>query len=328
MSWRAALTSCVVTDRDDHGRFLATGKDFLDLLNRLSTNAVADLAAGDGAVTVVTSPKGRIVQRLFVHHAGDDGVLCTTGPGRVPGVLDHFRRFTFGEDTGLADVSEARSWVALVGPRSREAIGAVGLEVPEPRKLTRGDLDGHPVWVLGQDGVSDEGVSVLAPSGHRDAVRVALESAARSVGGGPAGDAVMTAWRIARGHGADGTEYNENHNPLEAGLLDAVAFDKGCYVGQEVVARLNTYDKVARRLTGMTLPPGTPPPPTGTRLFSDGRDAGTMTSACVPPEEDAAIALAFVRKEFLDPGTALHVSEPSASVVAKVVALPMALPTP
>lgn len=323
MNWRTALTACVVTDRHRYGRILATGKDFPDLLNRLSTNAVGDLAAGSGAVTVVTSPKGRIVQRLFVHHRANGDMLCTTGPGRVPGTLEHFRRFTFAEETGLSDVTRDRSQIAVIGPLARDVLVSAGLPAPPPLGWAAGELAGLPVEVLGQDGVSDEGVSVLSDADARDAVWGALTEAARSVGGGPADDAILEAWRIARGHGEDGAEFNLEHNPLEAGLMDAVSFDKGCYVGQEVVARLRTYDKVARRLVGWRKPAATEAPAVSTELFHDGRVVGGVTSAVVPPGEESAFGLAYVRKDFASAGTRMRLADPASPDEVEVVDLPM-----
>ena len=105
---RAALERCALADRSILPRILATGPDLLDLLHRLSTNAVKDLEPGEGRATVLTTPKGRIAHRLAVHRLPDAGVLLVGGTGGAGAVLEHFRRFTFAEQLGLSDVTD--SW--------------------------------------------------------------------------------------------------------------------------------------------------------------------------------------------------------------------------
>jgi folate-binding protein YgfZ len=135
---------------------------------------------------------------------------------------------------------------------------------------------------------------VLVAEGSANAVWEALLAAARETGGMPAGDAALEAQRILRGLGASGHELTEDHNPLEAGLRDAVSFTKGCYVGQEVVARLENYDKVVRSLAGIEFVPGEGPAP-GDALFIEGREIGRVTSAIAPAGLGRGVGLAFVK---------------------------------
>ena len=115
----AAQASCAVADRSDLARLGADGPDFLDLLQRLSTGDVRRLAVGEGAATVLTPVKGRIVDRLLVHRVREDRVLVVGSPGRSATVLAHLARFTFAERTGLSDVTEGTVQLALLGPRAR-----------------------------------------------------------------------------------------------------------------------------------------------------------------------------------------------------------------
>jgi folate-binding protein YgfZ len=137
----------------------------------------------------------------------------------------------------------------------------------------------------------------------------------------PAGDRAVEAWRILRGLPDNGSELTEERNPLEAGLWDAVSFSKGCYVGQEVVARLNTYDKVTRDLRGLTFPEGVEPPERGAPLLAGPRRVGEITSALRPPGRPGAVALGFVKREHSDPGTRLDAGG-DGGVRATVVELP------
>ena len=135
----------------------------------------------------------------------------------------------------------------------------------------------------------------------------------------------MQSQRILLGLPADGHELTEDHNPLEAGLRDAVSFDKGCYVGQEVVARLQNYDKVARSIWGLWLPAGESPPEIGTPLLLGERQVGAITSATLPPGFERPVALAYVKCRHAAAGLELRVGSPS-STRATLVELPFQLP--
>ena len=112
-------------------------------------------------------------------------------------------------------------------------------------------------------------------------------------------------WRILLGLPISGHELTEDHNPLEAGLRDAVCFDKGCYVGQEVVARLNTYDKVSRTLVGLTLPDGSTPPATDVSIYFRQDEVGRVTSSTVPPGWSHPVALAYLKRRIAEAGIEL-----------------------
>ncbi|HKQ62979.1 MAG TPA: glycine cleavage T C-terminal barrel domain-containing protein, partial [Candidatus Polarisedimenticolaceae bacterium] len=131
----------------------------------------------------------------------------------------------------------------------------------------------------------------------------------------------LECWRVLRGVPAAGAELNEEHNPLEAGLWDAVSFDKGCYVGQEVVARLRTYDKVARRLVGLEFAAGTLPPERGTPLFDAGREVGSVTSALRLPG-GRTIALGYVKPRQVELEQEVRAADAEGGPIARLVALP------
>jgi folate-binding protein YgfZ len=294
---RAALAACALADRSNLGRAIALGRDVLDLLHRLSTADLKAVGPGYGKPTVLTSPKGRIVARLFVHHLGPEGILLVGGPGSIPGVQAHVGRYTFREDVRWTDATDSWSQFAILGPRCRDAAAAAGLPLPEPHGATEGTLGGGPVWVLGENGSSADGLSVVLPAAQAAAGWETLSRAVAEAGGRAAGDDAVEAWRVLQGWPTNGHELTEEHNPLEAGLRDAVSFTKGCYVGQEVVARLQSRDKVARSLAGFVLTEGTGAPPVGTPVFLDDRSVGTVTSSLVPPGRRAPVAIAYLKRE-------------------------------
>ncbi len=294
---RAALSTCALAERSDLGRAIGAGRDTLDLLHRLGTADLAGLPPGGGRPTVLTSPKGRIVARLFVHHLGADGVLVVDGPGSTPAVLAHVGRYTFREDARWTDLTDSWSHLAILGPRCRDVARAAGLPVPAPHGALPGAIAGIAAHVLGEDGSSPEGLSIALPSAYAASAWDALSRAVAAAGGRAAGDQAVEAWRVLRGWPAAGHELTGDHNPLEAGLRDAVSFTKGCYVGQEVVARLESRDKVARSLVGFVLPAGAAVPPAGTPVLLDDRAVGEVTSSLVPPGRRAPVAIAYLKRD-------------------------------
>ena len=297
-----AKTSCAVADRSSLGRLVATGPDLLGLLHRLSTGDVKNLKPGEGRETVVTTAKGRIVERVFVHHLGDDGVLLVTGPGGAPRVQAHLQRFTFAENTGLTDVTAGTFAVTLFGPRWAEAADAVGIPKLAPYGSATSTVATVRVHAVGTNGFDANGILVVGPIDGASRVRQVLVDAAAAVGGGAIDADTLEAWRMLSGLPAPGLELTEDYNPLEAGLTSAVSFTKGCYVGQEVVARLNTYGKVSRKLVVLELPPGSPVPALGAPVLRDGSVIGTVTSAMLPPGRSRPVALAYVKSRELPAG--------------------------
>lgn len=319
---RSAFESCVLGDRSDLARLRATGPDFLDLLHRLSTADLRGLAPGEGRPTVLTSNKGRIVERLLVHHLGPDGVLAVAGAGNGPRIVEHLRRYTLGESTGLADIGGAsRQWV-LLGPRAAQALAAAGLEPPAPYGARAAEVAGRAVHVLGGDGLSAAGFSVVVEARAAESVGAALEQAVVQAGGSSARREVLEAFRVLRGIPAAGHELTEERNPLEAGLWDAVSFDKGCYVGQEVVARLRTYDKVSRALVGLDFCAVERLPEVGSDLLVEGRPVGTLTSVVRAPGRERPVGLGFVKRREQPSDGKVQVGAGEGAPPARIVELP------
>ena len=259
---------------------------------------------------MLTSAKGRIVERLFVHHAGERGVLSVGGSGAGPRVVEHLTRFTFAEQTGLEDATEKTFQLALIGPAAEEALQSLGIEAPEPFQTREASAAGVELLVLGQDGSSGDGFSLV---GESDSKKDVWDKFAAEVQ--PAGAEALEAWRILRGLPGAGHELTEQHNPLEAGLWDAVDFDKGCYVGQEVVARLRTYDKVSRAIVGLELPGTGELPEPGAKLFDGERPVGELTSAAALPGTERRIGLAYIKKRDLREAMELRLGDGRARVV-------------
>ena len=283
---------------------MATGPDLLGLLHRLSTGDVKGLSPGQGRETVVTSPKGRIVERLFVAHFGADGVFLLAGPGGARRVLAHLKKFTFAEKTGLTDVTEDTCAFALIGPKWAEASRLAGIPELSPCGSAALSLEGMSVHAVRTNGFDTNGVVVIGRRQDARPIGDTLANAAERLGGGVIDSYALEAWRILSGLPAADHELTEQFNPLEAGLREAVSFAKGCYVGQEVVARLNTYGKVSRTLVVLELQPGAPVPALGASIVQNGGTIGAVTSAILPPGHQSPVVLGYVKTRELATGGA------------------------
>ncbi len=326
----AARRDVVLYDRSDAGRLRMTGADVQDLLHRLSTQDLRGLHPGGGAATVLTSDKGRILDLLTVLRFPDH-LLLLTAPGNQGTVAQWIEKYTITEDAQTTDVTAATALLHCFGPKAAALAQAAGLPALgglPPLHHAQAAIGGAGVTMIRTPGPSGDGFSLLlAGRAQAPAVRAALASAGRALGLREVGPGACDVLRIEAGLPAFGHEMDERFNPLEAGLRPHVSFNKGCYIGQEVVARLDTYQKVQRSLVGLLLP-GEALPKEGSPLLANGREAGMVTSAAWSPGLRRAIALAYVRNTYAKPGSRVQAATSHGPVDAEVVALPFDVPAP
>ncbi len=292
----AATEGVGLADRSRLGRLKVSGADALDLLDRLSTNKLDDLAVGDVQGTVLTTNKGRIIELLYVLRL-DDHLLVITGPQTCRRVAEWIDFYTFIEDVEVSDVSEETAMFSLVG---RDAATAVPQFADIPLYGSAYlEIGGADALVMRTDFAGVEGYDLITS----EVQSVGVWDALTGMGAVPIGTQSLELVRLVGGVPGYGSELIEDYNPLEAGLIDFISFNKGCYIGQEVVARLNTYDKVQKHLVrlsweddGIDLPAA---------LIRDGRSVGTLTSAAGSLDGDRRIGLGYLRKAQVQNGVRL-----------------------
>ena len=311
--YEAAINAVGVHDASYMGRLKATGEDGLDLLNRMSTNKVVDLAAGEGAVTVLTTDRGRIVDVLGVVNQGDYVILLTS-PDRQQAVIDWLDKYTIMEDLVVEDVTSETAMLALVGPDAGKLLGLT------PSTGSQDSLTIQPVLLGGYEALAIEQPLGALP---RYWLIVAPDAAAglwqhlTDNGATPVGATAMDAVRVSFGIPEYGPELGEPFNPLEAGLIGSVDFTKGCYIGQEVVARLDSYKKVQKYLVSLRFADSSVSP--GDALLQDGQNVGQITSVAPMPAEGSLRGLGYVKAAAAIPGARLDVDGPekrSAEIVS------------
>ncbi len=296
--YRALTSGVAVLDRSDTGRLILTGDDALDLLNRLSTNELATLEVGTGAATVLTTNKGRIVDLLHVHRR-EDRLVAFTSPGNQRRVAEWMDFYTFVEDVTVEDVTRETAMLSLTGLGSTKFLD--GLTDGQASSLaTFGRLSARisdlAAKVYRSDFLGPPSFDIVVDAEHRDSLFGVLTGN----GAIPASADVVEALRVQRGIPAFGKELTEDYNPHEANLVHHVSFSKGCYIGQEVIARLQTYKKVSKYLVGLRWDgEGLA---AGSFLIHDGRRVGIVTSVARLRHTGANVGLGYVRKGFVDDG--------------------------
>jgi len=318
----AAHRHAILVDRSDTGRVSMVGRDCLDLLHRLSTQDLLKLQPDEGARTVLTSDKGRIIDVLTVYRF-PDRLLLVTSPERQAETLAWLDRYTFSEDATATDVTPSTGLLALLGPKAGAVAEKALGKVLAKREFAhiQGEIDGVLVTVArGREPLDGLYIVVHDRSGV-PTVSAGLRAAGEEFSLERIGPAAYDVLRIEAGLGIYGREFGEQYNPLEAQLRDCISFHKGCYIGQEVIARLDSYQKVQKLLMGVLLPTGEAPP-TGTRLMADGKDAGAITSASVSPLLGRSIGLAYVANKFAQPGMSLYYHSLDGLAAASVVDVP------
>lgn len=294
----------------DPGYLRIAGADRLDYIQRQTTNDVRALAADGSLLTVLTNGTARIldVWRLV----GDDGdsVGVVTLPGRGPSTAAYLqKRIFFMDKVTVRDHSaEIAQWL-LAGPGAPEALAALGLDsLAGPEAVATVESGGARLTVIGMEA----GWRLLAPASAADDVQARLDSA----GAAALSAAAYAALRVEAGQPGPDHELTDDYTPLETNLDAAISSTKGCYSGQEIIARQVTYDKVTRRLAGLRL---ADPVAVGASVTVEGRTAGTITSVVESPRL-GWIALAVLKRPHFEPGTSVVVGEAQAN--AEVVALP------
>lgn len=320
---RALFRRVGLVDNQRMTRMHADGADFLPLVGRLSTGDVTAVADGELRSSVLTTNKGRIVAHLLLWR-GTDGIDLLSGPGLNSAIADHIARFTFAEKIDLQGTSEATFHLSLIGPGVGAVLDSLGLSNPGEFKASRQTIAGASVDLIGHDGHSPQGLSLIGSHGDRESVRSALVEAVESAGGCSAGDQAHELWRILRGLPASGHELTEEFNPLEAGLDQAISFTKGCYVGQEVIARLHSYKKVSRRIVGIHFGETGKPPERGQPLEQEGRTCGVISSRAQLPGEGGWVGLGYLKLKALESGEPITTGDGD---VAQIEELPFASST-
>jgi hypothetical protein len=290
---RALATAAGVVDRSNRDVLQVTGEDRLSWLHTICSQHLSALADGAATEALVLSPHGHVEQHWQLVELG--GVVwIDTEPGSAPTVLDYLHKMRFLKRVELADVSADRAVLSVVGPATPDVLTAAGLPVPEEGRAVA--LDGGG-FVRRMPWPGSDAADLLVPAEARDQYLARL----RDAGAAPAGIWAFEAARVQARRPRLGFETDHRTIPHEIGFIgSAVHLDKGCYRGQETVARVHNLGKPPRRLVLVHLSGESDElPPPGTPVEAGGRTVGFLGTA-VHHYELGPIALAVVKRSLAD----------------------------
>ena len=320
-------------DLSHFGKLRVSGKDALDLIDRISTNDLTGLTPGMGKQTFLATEKGRIVDLCTVW-AQQKNLLLLTSPANSANVKKWIEKFVISDDVTVEDVTELFPMLLLAGTSAAEFLS----HVVQPGHKTFLDLSKMPrhnfigaflktgeAFLARTNMVMNDGYIIFANRSDDESVWNLLLEHSKTYGATPAGQETFEIMRIENGTPLYPYELNEEVNPWETNISDAINDHKGCYVGQEVIARLQTYEKVKRRLVGLS---STSKMPHGSKVYSDPSlggnetEVGLITSSTRSPGLDKEIALAYISLKHLIPGSKYIVRIGEKNVEAKLSILP------
>src|SRR3954447_16748462 len=281
--YRQLREECGLLDRSARGKLLVTGPDAAEYLQGQLTNDVEALAPGEGHYAALLDRKGHIQADMRVLRLDPERIWIDTEPEAAEVARRHLETYKIGRQVEVEDAGEERAILSLIGPASVAVAAA-------PSPALHG---GEVATVCGVECVvvgSEEGIDLIAPAAEAGRLRDGLLAAGAAEVDPGAAEIV----RIESGRPRFGAEMSTATMPAEAGIVDAaVSFTKGCYIGQEPVARLHHKGRPNRHLRGLRP---SRPAQAGESLRLGDRDVGTIGTACISPAE-GPIALAIVRRE-------------------------------
>jgi tRNA-modifying protein YgfZ len=319
--YRQLREECGVVDRSQRGKLLVRGGEAAEYLQGQLTNDVEALAPGEGCYAALLDRKGHMQADMRVLNCSGalfppiSGIRRTgteeavvwidTEPIALEATRRHLQTYKIGREVEVEDVTAERALLSLVGPRSAEVAGSP----PLPEHAC------EPQAVAGVECVAVGtalGIDLIAPAADAERLRAALLDA----GVAAVAPEAFEILRVEAGIPRFGAEMDSSTMPAEAGIVEAaVSFSKGCYIGQETVARLHYKGRPNRHLRGLRL---SAPAPAGTPLRLGEREVGRIGGSCVSPVH-GPIALAILRRE-AEPGAELAAGEDG--VTARVTDLP------
>jgi folate-binding protein YgfZ len=311
--YRAATETCALIDLTDRGQLELTGRDRASFLHNFCTQDIKRLPAGMGAEAFLTTIKGRILGHVLVF-AGEDALWLDSVPGSVPALIAHLDRYLITEDVQLADRSGDWGEFALVGPQAAHRVDSLLPGSGTFAPLQHGHAHGiavrrfsftrGPGWLVGA--ARDRLASLWT-----DLVKAGVT---------PCGRSAFEALRIEAVFPTYGVDLTEDHLAQEAGRTrEAISFTKGCYLGQEPIARIDALGHTNRELRGIELSDETVPA-VGAKVYdTGGKEVGTVSSAALSPVRQRGVALGTLRREVCSPGTPLQVDASSGGRIAAIV---------
>jgi glycine cleavage system T protein len=324
--YQAVRSAVGLFDLSNYAVLQLTGADRVPWLQGMVSNDVKQLAPGHGVYAAVLDVNGKILADLRVLCAEDSFLLLLWEPLKEK-VVAHLNRYLVADDVEIGD--RAYGIISLQGPHAVHLLGAVAPHQDPPVQMY-----GHCLLRVGEREVravrsthtGEEGFDLLMEMGNLAPVVEELERAGATLSLRWTGLQAQDILRVEAGIPRYGIDMDEDNLLLETGLEHAVSFQKGCYLGQEVIERVRSRGHVNRKLAGIVLA-GKSPANRGDKITSDGKEIGKITSSVFSPRLRHAIALGYAHRDYLQPGMSVFIERNGAQVAGTISALPFVYET-
>jgi aminomethyltransferase len=313
----ALRSGCGVYDLGYRAKISLMGTDRVRWLNGMVTNNIRDLAAGQGVYSFLLNPQGHILADLYAYNR-PNSIVVDSDRSQVEKILATFDHYIIMDDVEVKDLSDSLTFLGVGGPKSREVLAAAGIAIPDTKPLqvfeatctcdwdcvqctaVRGDdpgYDNYELWLAAKD------------------VKKAWDALVAH-GATPIGSEALEVHRIVSGVPLFGIDIRDRDLPQETEQARALNFNKGCYIGQEIVERIRSRGAVHRKFTGFVAQNGQPIT-TGTKIVSGEKEVGEITSVAFLRHGDTQriVALGYIRRELGTPGRDVMIRDVKATVV-------------
>lgn len=300
----SAHESCVVFEVPDRVLVEFRGADRARFLHNFCTNDINRLEVDHGCEVIFTNIKARAVGHGFIFAGTESHWLETVSPG-LDALLQHLDKYLITDDVEIMNRAGELRELFVTGPTAAQHVAAV-LEADELQPMTQACVAG--VGLRRVDMFGQPGVLVAVPADQP-------ETTTRLLGGRPPGAAeAYEALRLQAGFPQYGTDVSDEHLAPEVGRIErTISYTKGCYLGQEPIARIDALGHVNKSLRGLVIS-GAPPESGAAVATETGEEAGTISSSAADPVSEGSFSLAWLKREFMNPGTRLLVNNVSAVV--------------
>ncbi|MGB6667135.1 MAG: glycine cleavage T C-terminal barrel domain-containing protein [Candidatus Acidiferrum sp.] len=302
-----ARKSATLIDKNYRAYLSFRGPDRVRYLNAILTNNIKDLPAGQGNVSLLLNPQGRILAELETH-ARAKSLFCVSHAMIRERLIEVIEKYIIMDDVTLADESQRYGTLGIEGPQAAAiAQKLTGIDISAIAELGQREttIGSIPCWLTKRSPGGVAGCEFLVERDQLAALWKILAELVKKNGGGPMGYAALSAQRLAQGVPWFGYDFGERQIPHEAGLESShISYTKGCYTGQEIVERVRSRGQVNRRRVDLIFEGAGVPAP-GEPLTVDGKEAGFVTRAAIPSFLTSAIGMGYLRKDHNEPGSRL-----------------------
>src|SRR3990170_1996926 len=312
-------------DLAHRGLLQFTGPDRNSFLQGMLSNDLRPLKTFDGQYATLLNQQGKVLADLRVLCALNS-LYLDSWENLKDRIIEHLNRYLVADEVEIADPPGEYAPLSLQGPNAETLLRNVTGPAELPMQLAHHgmiNLEGAAVCVVRASHAGELGFDLIIPNAALESIARRLTDSGKQLGALWVGEAAQNTLRIEAGIPRYGIDFNEDNLLLEVGLDHAVSFNKGCYLGQEVVERIRSRGHVNRKLCGLSLD-GQKPAESGDVIQVDGKEIGRVTRSVDSPRLKRAIALGYLQKDFWNAGTPVTINRAGAQIRAVVTALPFA----